>query len=402
MTRRVRVLQVIDLLGTGGAENLQVTMAAAIDRQRFDWHVCALRKSPQGQTNIERQLLDMGVPVVVLGQRSVYDARTLFRLVRYILGKRIDILHTHMQGADILGRVAGFITRRPVVTTIHGLESDLLDTPPRRMALLRFTARWMCRRIIVVASYMRREAAAVLGLPLSRVLTIPNGVDIDKFHPHAGVDRAAIKRELAGGDYLLVVTVGRLVPPKAQDLFIEAARRVAKVLPNARFVIIGDGPLRDDLARLIEEAGVADRVFIGGWRDDIPDVLGASDLFVLSSSQEGMPVAILEALSAGCPVVATDVGGVSEIVREGETGMLVPYGDPDALAGAIVRMLTNPEGAHHMAERGQRMAEQEYSMSAWARKWEALYLRELGLAPRPASPVKREAPFPIQNRKSKI
>jgi glycosyltransferase involved in cell wall biosynthesis len=179
----------------------------------------------------------------------------------------------------------------------------------------------------------------------------------------------------------MVTHVGRLVPVKAQDVLVSAASKVLESLPDARFVIIGGGPLHDQLARQIEEAGIQDKFFLLGWRTDIPDVLAASDLFALTSLQEGMPLAILEAMSAGCPVVATEVGGIPEVVRDGITGLLVPPGDADALAEAILKILTDPERAKELAARGQRLVEHEYSTQAWARRWEALYLRELGRVP---------------------
>jgi glycosyltransferase involved in cell wall biosynthesis len=374
--KKTRVLQVIDALGTGGAESLQYTLAASIDRRRFDWHVCALRKSRES-LKVHQDLLKIGIPVSILDQKHVYDARALLKLVRYIRRNRIDIVHTHLAGADILGRVAGFLTGRPVVSSIHLLEGDLLDAPARRQLLLKITARWLCRRIVVVAENMRQDAANWLGLPLSRVEAIPNGVDTARFRRPHGFDTAAIKRALIGGDHPLVVSVARLFPQKGHGDMVTAAGLVASSLPGVRFAFIGDGPSRADIIRRIEAQGLKEVVLVLGTRGDIPEVLAASDVFALSSLQEGLPVAVLEAAAAGCPIIATRVGGVPEIVRDGTTGLLVPPGDPKAMADAILSLLNDPHRAQELARAAQTLVEREYSTEAWARKWETLYSQEV-------------------------
>lgn len=378
--KKTRVLQVIDQLGTGGAESLQYALAAAVDRGRFEWHVCALRKSTES-LRVHQDLLKIEVPVSILDQKHVYDPRALLKLVRYIHRHRIDIVHTHLAGADILGRVASFLTGRPVVSSIHLLEGDLLDAPARRQLLLKITARWMCQRIVVVAENMRQDAADWLGLPLSRIEAIPNGVDTARFRRRANIDGVAVKRALIGGGHPLVVSVARLFPQKGHGDLIAAAGIVASSLPGVRFAFIGDGPSRAEIMSRIEAQGLTGVVLLLGARDDIPDILAASDVFALSSLQEGLPVAVLEAAAAGCPIVATDVGGVPEIIRDGTTGLLVRPGDPQAMADAILALLGAPHRARELAAAAQALVEREYSTEAWAKKWETLYLQEVRRRP---------------------
>ncbi|MDQ3927789.1 MAG: glycosyltransferase, partial [Chloroflexota bacterium] len=357
-------------------ESLQYTLAASIDRERFDWHVCALRKSRESM-KVHQDLLKIEVPVTVLDQEHVYDARALLKLVRYIRRHRIDIVHTHLAGADILGRVAGFLTGRPVVSSIHLLEGDLLDAPARRQLLLKLTAHWMCRRIVVVAENMRQDAADWLGLPLSRVEAIPNGVDTARFRRPANFDAAAVKRALTGGEHALVVSVARLFPQKGHSDLEAAAGIVASALPGVRFAFLGDGPSRADIESRIEAQGLEEVVLLLGTRGDIPDILAAGDVFALSSLQEGLPVAVLEAAAAGCPIIATGVGGVPEVVKDGSTGILVRPGDPQGMADAILGLLAAPHRARELALAAQALVAREYSTEAWSRKWEALYLQEV-------------------------
>jgi len=167
----------------------------------------------------------------------------------------------------------------------------------------------LVQALIVVSPLLHDEIAEWFGVSGSRVVSIPNGIDTERFRPHPGFDPASIKRELLGDDgdkYRMVVNVARLMPQKAQQYLVEAAARVVATRPDVRFVIVGYGPLSDDVMALAHKLGIGDKISITGIRADVPDILAASDLFVLSSLWEGMPLSLLEAMAAGCPVVATD------------------------------------------------------------------------------------------------
>jgi glycosyltransferase involved in cell wall biosynthesis len=376
VTRKIRVLQVIDRIGNAGAETLQRTFAEALDRRRFELHVCGLRPRPGSITLPALQAL--GVPVLVLNQHTSYDLPALMALVRYIRRQRIDIIHTHLLAGDIMGRLAGFLTRRPVVSTIHNTRADLDEEPRRRQWLERQTAHLWCRRLVVVSELLREDVAAWFALPPERVMTIANAVDTERFARGPEFDRAAVKAALDVGAGPLIANVARLMPAKGQGYLLDAARIVVAARPDARFVLLGEGPLRAELEAQAATLGLTEHVRFAGFRPDVPDILAASDLFVLSSLWEGMPIALLEALAAGCAAVVTAVGGVGQVVQDGTTGLLVPPADPAALAAAILACLADPARARTLAAAGQAWVRQEYGMDAWARQWEALYLRELG------------------------
>src|SRR5437762_6909689 len=235
MTEKVRLLQLIDQLGDAGAENLLYSFAAGVDRSRFDLHICALR--PWYQPNIVPALRDLGFPVTELDQHHAYDLPVLRDLVSYIRRERIDIIHTHLLAADIMGRMAGFITRCPVVSTIHNGRKDLDGEPLHRQWLVRWSARLWCRRLIVVSTVLRDEIAAWFGVPRSRVLAIPNGIDSARFRPPPDFDRAAKKRDVLGGDYRMITNIGRLMPQKGQRYLIEAAALITPTMPDVRFLM---------------------------------------------------------------------------------------------------------------------------------------------------------------------
>ena len=176
----------------------------------------------------------------------------------------------------------------------------------------------------------------------------------------------------------MVTNVARLVPQKAQHTLIEAAVQFVATRPDVRIALVGDGPLRDEIVALAAARGIADKLVLTGIRTDIPQILAASDVFVLSSQWEGMPLSLLEAMAAGCPAVATNVGGVGQVLQDGVTGLLVPPGDPAALATAIAACLDDPAQARQRAAAALAMVTQTFGMKAMIRKWEAVYLHELG------------------------
>jgi glycosyltransferase involved in cell wall biosynthesis len=375
MPRKVRLLQLIDQLGDAGAENLLYTFAAGVDRSWFDLHVCALR--PWSQPKIAPAIRALGFPVLELNQHHAYDLPVLLTLVNYIRRHPIDIIQTHLLASDVKGRMAGFLTRRPVVSTIHNARVDLDREPRHQQWMERWSARLWCRRLIIVSALLRDETAEWFGVPRSRVIAIPNGIDTDRFRPAPGFDPGAVKQALLGGDYPMVTNVARLMPQKAQHVLVEAAALLAAGHPEARFALVGDGPLRDEIVQLAAARGVSDRLVLTGIRTDIPQILAASDVFVLSSQWEGMPLSLLEAMAAGAPAVATNVGGVGQVLQDGVTGLLVPPGDPPALAAAIAACLDAPEQARQRAAAAQATIVQTYGMRAMIRKWEAVYLHEL-------------------------
>lgn len=372
--RKVRLLQLVDRLGFAGAENLLYTFAGSVDRTRFDVHICTLRP---GEGRSVANLRDLGFPVIELDQHHAYDLHILRTLVRYIRLHKIDIIHTHLLASDIMGRLAGFLTRRPVVSTIHNARVDLEIEPPYRRWMERWTARLWCRRLIVVSPILREEIAAWFGLPQSRVIAIPNGIDTAHFRLPSSFNPAAARREMLGGDYRMVTNVAGLRPQKGQSYLVEAAAKVLAIHPDVRFAVVGAGPLRHEIEEQASSLGISDRFLIMGLRTDVPEILAASDVFVLSSLWEGMPLSLLEAMAAGCPAVATGVGGVPELLKDRVTGLLVPPSDSAALAAAIIDCLDNPEQARQRAATAQVMVVHEYDRNAMTRKWEAVYLREL-------------------------
>jgi glycosyltransferase involved in cell wall biosynthesis len=230
------------------------------------------------------------------------------------------------------------------------------------------------------------------GFPAERVFVIPNGVDTARFAPVP--DATSIRHEIAVGATDPVVSiVAALRPEKNHELFLDVARRVTQRIANAKFLIVGDGPRREPLERLAAEMGVAESVRFLGTRDDVPRLLSTSDVFALTSHNEASPVSILEAMSVGKPVVATNVGSIGEAVTEGHTGFLVPPSDAVAFAHRVVELVENPLRAQAMGAAARQAVVARWSVEAMVRGYERLiasiYCRKGSIQAAPPAPERR-------------
>ncbi|CAJ0681116.1 D-inositol-3-phosphate glycosyltransferase [Ralstonia mannitolilytica] len=360
----MRILLLTTGLKLGGAEQ----QVAALARQFSALgHAVTVASLAQGQD----VALHESVTVVQLEMRKTPQsmARALWRLRAFIRQWQPDIIHAHMIHANLFGRMLGAISSAapPVICTAHSAcEGGRL-----RMLAYRLTDRWS-QLTTHVSPQGRQAMIAAEAVPASRITVVPNGIDTAQFRPDA--DQRLRTRAALGlqESTRLLINVGRLVKEKAQDTLIDAFARLPPDL-DARLLIVGEGPLRGALEQRIRDHQLTQQVHLIGARQDIPALLNAADLFVLSSDIEGMPLALGEALACELPVVATDAAGVAELM--GECGEIVPRGDPAALAAAIRRALdAGPGNANERAARRARIVS-NFSLEAVALQWLDCYAR---------------------------
>jgi glycosyltransferase involved in cell wall biosynthesis len=367
-------LQLLEGLPVGGAEQLQVILARYLDTTRYDLRVCSL--APIKGSPIACELRAMGVPVFSFGGVRLRDPRHLLRLAALIRLQRIDVIHTHLCNAHILGALAGALAHRPVVSTLHNLPdaynsqgSALMDT------LQTLALRWGTSRVIACAPRVADDARARLGLPDRKLVVVPNGIDTRAFlHPDTAAARA-VRRELLGPHAgPLVLSIGTVRAQKGHQYLVEATPRLLDAFPGLRVVIVG--PANNNQATVqecIDRLDLGGRVLLAGERLDIPELLAAADLFVLPSVSEGLPLVLLEALAAGTPAVATLVGGVPGAVEDGVTARLVPPADAGALADAMLEVLQHPDAARRRAEAGRAHVQATYGGEVWAERLQAIF-----------------------------
>ena len=365
------MLTLTDVVGLGGAERVAEELCALTDPARFRRSLCVTRPTagvPGSQASLTR-LHEAGVEVIFAERSHRFDPRPLERLIR-VLRDRVDVVHAHKFGSNAWAALLGHRLGVPVVVA-HEHTWSFEGQMGRRLVDRHVVARFS-DAVIAVSEADRRRMVAEVGMPAHRVVLIPNGI------AEAGVgDGAAVARELGltpGGPVL--VQTATLRAQKAVEVMIAATAIVRRTQPDVRLIVAGAGDVAP-LAEIAAAEGVADAVSLLGPRDDVADLLAVASVGVLSSDFEGMPLAVLEYMAAGLPVVATDVGGLPEIVRDGETGFLVGPRDPAALAERVGRLLADPALAREMGERGRRRQRELFSREAMVGAVSGLYERLL-------------------------
>lgn len=366
---RPRVLFLSDHLGydngsTHGATRYFRNVLPRLDRERVDLHVCFLR----GEHPAAVGLRQAGVRPTFLG-RGKWDPRALLDLVRLIRRYEIDIVHAAGVKGIFLGRAAARRTGAAAVVHLHDIQPANLPL----MTALRCTSDWS-HRVLAVSDAVARFAVDVFGERSERVEVLYNGLNVSEFaRPEPSARKRLREQWGVPADAPLAAVTGRLVPIKGHDVLLRAWPGVLERLPGARLIMVGDGPERPRLESLVRDLELDGTVRFVGWRQDIPEVLAAADVVVQPSLAEGLGYSILEAMAAGRPVVASAVGGMTEVVADGRSGLLVPPSDPAALADAVSRVLEDPALAERLVAAG-RVRAGEFSNDAHVRRLEELYL----------------------------
>lgn len=369
------MLLLITLAEVGGAQTYVASLLPALVG-KFDVAVAAHGSGPLRQATEAAGVRFLPLRSVRRPISLWRDLAGLLELVRLLRRERPDILHASSSKAGVLGRLAGFLAQVPVrIFTVHGWAFAAHSGIASRLY------RWVDRLVeplttmTICVSEREREAGLAAGTCSSeRTVVIPNAVDV------AGAPRARpLERERP-----LILAVGRLKAPKDFPTLI----RALSDLPPDSFqaMIVGDGPDRPGLEEEIQALGLSGRVRLAGERHDVPQLLAAADVFVLSSTSEGLPVSVLEAMAAGLPVIASRVGGVPEQVSDDETGLLVEPGDPNELAAALNRLTADASLRRRLGAAGRARAEHAFDLDPFRRAHVALYSREL---------ARRRLPAPI-------
>jgi glycosyltransferase involved in cell wall biosynthesis len=352
--RPLHVAHVIEALGPGGAERLLYTNLKHFDPSRVRSSVVTLYSRA---THWREPIRELGVEVFSLDCEGPRDfPRGVARLRSWLGRGRPDLLHTHLWGANVIGRAAGFLAGVPVVSSVHNPDyepeawNDGSQVSLRKRKVIkaidRWTARLACDRMVAVSDYVRRSTHERLGYPLGRTELLYNPIDAELFSAPAGRAREEVLAELglaADGEVLL--NVARTAPQKGLLYAIRAMPEILARHPRARLLSVGattDPQWLERLKAEIDALGLADRVHILGARRDVPELLRACDVFVFPSLYEGLGIALIEAMAAGCACVTTDTGPLPEVVRDGVDGLLVPPADHGALARAVASLLSDP------------------------------------------------------------
>lgn len=376
----MNITHVVETLNRGGLERVVIDLVRA--QQDAGDHCQVVCLFEPG--SLAGELADMGVPVRNCGKRRGLDLRAIWRARRFVREHRTEVLHTHNAISHYYAVLATLgLPLRHVINTRHGMGATraAAQRGSRHAGGRGGRLEWLygksMRRtdtVATVCDMAREEFAQRPDIPRGKLVAVPNGIRLDKFEPATEAARRQLATTLGlPAETRLLGLVGRLTWAKDHATLIRAFALVHQREPDTALVLVGDGPLKASLAEQAQAAGVAGRVLLLGDRSDIPALLGALDLFVMSSVTEGYSVALLEACAAGLPIVATRVGGNPEIVREGINGRLVPARDPQAIAAAVIDLLADPVRARAMGEAGRRWIIEHGSFRAMAKRYADIY-----------------------------
>lgn len=369
-----RVLDLRDSPWVDGPGRTILDTASMVDPARYRIVVGAFSGDRHGEHAYLGEAVRRQLETYPIAERRALDPEVLRQIMRWCRSHAIDIIHTHDFRSDLYGLVAARRLGIPAVSTCHGwiannLKGRVYTTVDK--FLLRFFD-----RVIVVSARMRAHLES-RGIPARKLALIQNALVVEQYRPDRG-DRAVRAEWGIPEHHKLVGKIGRLSPEKCQDLFLRAAAELLRHDRNISFVLIGIGPEEERLRRLAGELGIADRVVFAGYRGDMQRVYNSLDLVVQSSSTEGMPNVILEALLMRVPVVATDVGGTAEIVTDGKSGRLIPPNDLAALVAGLREAFADDRRMAEWIEAGERAVRADFGHSLRLQRIMAVYDQVLG------------------------
>ncbi len=371
MAEKLKILHVLDSLNVGGMERVVINVANGLDPARFEQAVCCISR-----LGMAAHLLGAHVRRFDMGKGDERALLMPWQIAKLIRRERPDIIHTQ-SWAGMDGVIARAITRPflktgKLVHSEHGRNLPYIHHEPLKRKLMRRCAYELADAVFVVSEEMREFFCRETGFAPERMRVIHNGVDVAEIER---ADPRGVREEfgLAPSDFV-IGTVARFQATKDLPTLVRAFAQLRQRQPRVKLLLIGDGAERARLEQLADELNSATDVIITGIRHDVPRLLRALDVFALSSLSEGLPISVLEAMAAGLPVVATRVGMLPELLREGENGFLVAPRDFETLAERLAQLAANRELARRLGAAGKQTVARDYSLAAMLRRYEELYL----------------------------
>ena len=383
--RRIKVLQLSQ--ATGGVQRYVIYLAGCLNKGLFEGVGCCppIDRIPgvsRQKESFAEAFGRIGIRVVPIEMwreiRPLRDLKSFFQIYRLIRKEKFDVVHTHSSKAGFVGRLAARLAGVPVV--VHTPNNFAFDRPrqtPSRL-LYRFLetiASFFCDRILAVS--VSEEKLALKVAPRGKVVRIDNAIDLQEVVARKNPLRVREELGLVPGRPV-VSMVGRLSVQKCPEDFVLAAREVLQKKQEVAFLVMGDGPLWQETEGLIRSLNLEKQILLLGWREDVFDLMAASDLIVLTSLWEGLPYTVLDAMAFGKPLVVTDATGSVDVVQDGVTGLVVSRHNPSEVAKAILRLLDHPAEAKRMGEAGRRFMEKEHlTLRQQVERIQSLYLELL-------------------------
>lgn len=369
--KRTTILHILYGLKVGGAEKVVLSYAKHLNREKYECIVCAMRGGP-----LEKDLRALNIKYLILNKKVGVDFLAMLKLFNFMRTSDIDIIHIHsspkLVSPNLYGTIAALLSgRQPIYRSAHNiLRDDNIRIKLFNMVDIFFGI--FHKKIITVSDQVKKSYLKNSATLKNKLYTIYNGIDSQQLQ--ISVNRLQFLNEFGlATNNIIIGCIANLIEQKGHKFLLQAVPVVLQRRPDARFLIVGDGPLKKYLEISAEILGVRDQVIFTGYRQDIPKLLQVMDIFVLPSLWEGFPIAILEAMASGRPVIATDVGGNSEAVIHNKTGIIVPNRNPSALAAAIIELTEDEHKMLHFGREGKRRFLEHFTVHTMIRKTQQLY-----------------------------
>jgi glycosyltransferase involved in cell wall biosynthesis len=367
-SNKINVLWLVDHLGykgfMHGAGKYYLNSIPYFNKEKFNVTMCVLR----GRDNLTKQFEEKGINTVHLGRGKI-DPRTLFDLTKLVRNKNINLIHCHGYGSANFGRLTKIFTGIPVI--IHAHDDDRYY-PWHQMLADRFLKKYI-DQAIAVSEAVRVSGIEKRKIPAERIIAMHNGIPLTEFQMLQPDEVIAEKKHLGISQGTNIIgTIAKLREEKGVEYLIKAIPDVLKVFPDSVFVIVGDGYLRNDLENLSKDLNIINNVKFLGYCEKVSNILSTFDIKVLPSLTEGFGLVIVEAMTMGKPIIATQVGGLKEILKDGETCLFVPPGNPGILAEKIIYLLQHKDEAKRLGDRA-KVESKKYDINLHDQKLEELY-----------------------------
>lgn len=353
-----------------GAEAIILTIAEGIDKNKFNPLILVLKEEDDKIPPLATEARLKGIPVEIITLKGKFDFSSILKLRKLTLKNNIHIIHSNEYKSDMIAFLATRFIHAKLVTTTHGW---LLTTA--RLKFYEFLDSIIIRffdKIVAVSKAMREELLKI-KIPSSRIVVIETALDFSRIQ--SGKEKTDLKRELSlPSDTVIIGTMGRLSPERGHVHFLKAAKEIIKTFPKVVFIIVGDGDLKEDLMLQAREMGIEDRVFFLGFRKDIANILSSVDIYVSSSLRDSFGIAVVEAMAAGKPVIATKVGIVPEIIKDDETGITIEPGNSNVIYEAATKLLKDDKLRVKLGISAKQVVTQRFSRQQMVGAYEQLYL----------------------------
>ncbi|MGR3174885.1 MAG: glycosyltransferase [Candidatus Scalindua sp.] len=363
--KKINVIHLVDELTIGGLEKILTTIVLNLDRKKYNVSVWCLREGGF----FANKLVKEGIDVKILHISTSRNPLSIYKLYKLLKNRKFDIIHTHAYSAGTIGRISAFLAGVPVIISHNHSVYDYYN---RYYHFVEWLLCLITDKIICVSDIVKKFANETQRINAKKLITIHNGLDSE--YTVSEKRTSGLRKVLdIPADHSIICTIAHMEEHKGIKYLLESASLLLQSRNDISFLLVGEGALKEELKILSTDLKIEKNVIFTGERSDIPEILSLTDIFVLPSLREGMPLSILEAMDCGKPIIATNVGGVPEIVKDGVNGILVSPKDPEALYSAMNELLDDRKRQEKMGRNGKRVCNESFSSKTMVGKIEDLY-----------------------------